>query len=474
MLHSVQIIEVTGFGVRSAVLRLRRRDSPLRFTIYPMIHMARPGFYADVAARLRTADLIVAEGIASGARGRPSVLLAALTLSYRILRFNSRSGLVEENIDYEALGVPVVCPDVDADELRSAWRQIPWLDRLAVWCAMPMVLLARLVGGVSAIWSAALEVSDLPSEEEEALAARAPALADVFGGARDRRLIAALRQLHRERRSEAIEVAVVYGAGHVAAVVRAMRDAYGYAVRRGEWLTVADLIGGPAEPYPVPDPAPSITRARATARAKAALSPPASRADGSAPDPVAERRATVARLRELAAVRPDVHLGPLSWALQDLSDDLADQRRSGEAMAAADDAVDAAEELCERTGTGPDLLAAWAAHTLGRRLREAGRGEDAAALFAEAVETVREAFRHDPCRRAEMSGMTVDYATELLKLGRAEEALATADDVLAQLDAAERDGAGQFSVQRALARRLRDAALDATGGGESADPAPET
>ena len=49
----MQIIEVTDLAVRSAVVRLRRRETPMQFVFYPMIHMAKPGFYQAVATRLR-------------------------------------------------------------------------------------------------------------------------------------------------------------------------------------------------------------------------------------------------------------------------------------------------------------------------------------------------------------------------------------------------------------------------------------
>src|SRR6185436_12511967 len=78
----VQIIEVTEFGVRSAVTRLRRDESPLEFVLYPMIHIGAAAFYADVTSRLRTADVIVAEGVRRGTVRRPSPLLSALTLTY--------------------------------------------------------------------------------------------------------------------------------------------------------------------------------------------------------------------------------------------------------------------------------------------------------------------------------------------------------------------------------------------------------
>ncbi|WP_433384065.1 hypothetical protein ACQPZX_23070 [Actinoplanes sp. CA-142083] len=58
----MQIVEVSVVGVRSAVLQLKRADTPLRFHFFPMVHIGEPDFYACVADRLRRCDLIVAEG----------------------------------------------------------------------------------------------------------------------------------------------------------------------------------------------------------------------------------------------------------------------------------------------------------------------------------------------------------------------------------------------------------------------------
>ncbi|MEV4620563.1 hypothetical protein AB0J74_17875 [Asanoa sp. NPDC049573] len=66
-------------------------------------------------------------------------------------------------------------------------------------------------------------------------------MAAAFAGQRDERLIAALCRLHEERGHEDIEVAVVYGAGHTAAVVAGLRKRYGYRPRSADWLTIADL-----------------------------------------------------------------------------------------------------------------------------------------------------------------------------------------------------------------------------------------
>ena len=215
----MQIIEVTDLGVRSAVIRLRHRETALQFVLYPMIHMAKPAFYAAVTARLRQADVVVVEGVGGGGR-EGSVLVGALTLSYRVLRFNRRAKLVEQDIDYAALGVPVIRPDVSQEEFAAGWRRVPLAHRLIVWCVLPVdrdgAPLRRYPDDLVAVDGA----------ERPALAGGGgrrrlvAGMEAAFGGERDDRLLAVLCRLHEERGGEGIEVAVVYGAGHVPAIVR--------------------------------------------------------------------------------------------------------------------------------------------------------------------------------------------------------------------------------------------------------------
>ncbi|MEV0898520.1 hypothetical protein [Actinoplanes sp. NPDC049802] len=234
----MQIIEVSDFGVRSAVVRLRRTGTPMCFVVYPMIHMAEPAFFAAVSRRLRTADVIVTEGI--GGDGGFSLLGRALTLSYAVLRFNRRAGLVRQEIDYGSSGADIVRPDATTAEFTAGWRRAPLKQRLYVWMALPVVMVVRLFGGARTVWSRALELNDLPTPLDEAFAEQQPHLHDALVGDRDAMLLQALYRLHEERCDEQIEVAVVYGAGHVPAIVHGLIR-YGYRPRSADWLTVATL-----------------------------------------------------------------------------------------------------------------------------------------------------------------------------------------------------------------------------------------
>jgi hypothetical protein len=47
----VQYIESGVIGLRSAVFTLARQATPLRFVVFPMVHVAEPDFYRQVADR---------------------------------------------------------------------------------------------------------------------------------------------------------------------------------------------------------------------------------------------------------------------------------------------------------------------------------------------------------------------------------------------------------------------------------------
>lgn len=231
----MQIIEHSLMGTRSAVLRLRRRGTPLEFVLFPMLHVASPQFYADVAERLRRCDLLVVEGV----RGR-SVLGWAITLSYRVIPANRRSGLVVDNIPYGSLGVELINPDVTMAEFASGWRAMPLRYRMMMWSAIPVVAVVQFFGGTRWLLSPEVELNDLPSAKDEMFSDDefAEHFERTFRGDRDERLLATLSELIRTRSSERIDVAVVYGAGHVPAIVRGLADRHGYRPRTGDWLTV--------------------------------------------------------------------------------------------------------------------------------------------------------------------------------------------------------------------------------------------
>ncbi|MET8832110.1 hypothetical protein ABZX40_40840 [Streptomyces sp. NPDC004610] len=229
----MQIVEVTGYAVRSAVITMRRRGTPLEFVIFPMLHAASPTFYSQVRLRLAECDLIVLEGV----RGK-SLGLRALTLAYRFAPRRRRNGLQEQHDDLLLPeGVPVVRPDVTAAEAVEDLKSLSRWTYLMLMVAAPVLGLVVALRGPRAFLNEDLAVEDLPST------ARAETLADdpvehALTDRRDQRLLDALGEIHTERATEPIRVAVVYGARHAPAIVSGLWDRYGYRPREAEWLTV--------------------------------------------------------------------------------------------------------------------------------------------------------------------------------------------------------------------------------------------
>jgi hypothetical protein len=227
----MQIIDTGAFGTRSAVLRLRRRGSELNFVVFPMMHVATPAFYREVTRRLGGCAVVVTEGVS----GR-SPLVWALTLTYRIIPANRRSGLVQQHIDYAALGVPVIRPDMSSAEFGKSWQALPLRLRLLVWCMLPAVVVAQLFGGRKSLLvpEVALDDDDVPETDME------ERFEEAFMGERDNRLFAALAELHETRSHERIDIGIVYGAKHVPDLVHRLASTLGYRPRQADWITVVD------------------------------------------------------------------------------------------------------------------------------------------------------------------------------------------------------------------------------------------
>jgi hypothetical protein len=231
----VQIVEVTDLGgLRVVVWPFRRRGTPLSFLLFPMIHLGEPRFYAEVTERLRLCDLLVVEGV-----GGHAASLRALT-SYRRLAGVERLGLVLQDIDVRALDVELIRPDLDAEGFDEGWRHVPWGERAAARVVFPAVNLALRLVGNRRMLAEHMATNDLPEGldlEDVPFAG----IEDLIVDQRDRRLVDALTALDAQRSHEQITVGVVYGAGHMRAVIRALW-ALGYRPGGGEWLTVFAIL----------------------------------------------------------------------------------------------------------------------------------------------------------------------------------------------------------------------------------------
>jgi hypothetical protein len=229
----MDIIDVSDLGVRTVVLELRRKGTPCRFTIYPMIHIGEASFYREVSARLATHDLIVAEGIIG-----PSRATSMLTKVYRSQPLLDRLGLQVQSYELYDVGVPIVVPDMTGPEFDRRWSGIGLPER-AMWSVLAPATRLYLDAFASREMLASrlqLDCDTLAIEERPGFA-----LDEIVLDQRDVLLCEAVTRIHTQRCEEDINVAVVYGAAHVPPLVAHLRARHGYVPRSGEWLQVFSL-----------------------------------------------------------------------------------------------------------------------------------------------------------------------------------------------------------------------------------------
>jgi hypothetical protein len=164
--------------------------------------------------------------------------LSAIMLAYRFAPRWRRNGLEEQQTaSLLPAGVPVVNPDVSAAEAIADLRRLPRLMYVMLLLAAPVMGLVFAARGPRAFLRADPEVEDLPKTQRAEDLAEHP-VEEARTSRRDLLLLSALETIYAERCAEAITVAMLYGAGHIPAVVSGLRDHLGYRPRQAEWLTV--------------------------------------------------------------------------------------------------------------------------------------------------------------------------------------------------------------------------------------------
>ena len=225
----MQFIESSIIGLRSAVTTLRHRTTPLRFVLFPMVHVAEQQFYDDVAARARLCQLIVAEGV-------PSKFVPAQEWMAQSHRWDH---LVDQvaGLRPESLGVPVRWEETLDDQPKPPREQFK----------------SRVidVAGAAAIGLSRKFIDPRSVPNVEQAEAYDESAENLTGGwfdrlleyniktVRDARLACMLDEIHRDRAAEPVRVGVVFGALHMPAVAAHLCGRLGYIAVSSEWLTVA-------------------------------------------------------------------------------------------------------------------------------------------------------------------------------------------------------------------------------------------
>lgn len=227
----MQFVEVSDLSVRAAAYQMVRPDSQLRFTLFPMIHVGEPGYFAAVYKRLTSCDLILIEGIESRK-------VTLLTRSYRWVDQVRRLGLVTQQ---SAKLIPptarVIRTDLDGRDFDAGWKKLPFWERALVSLTIPIFAGYMMLHGTKDLIARNLAMEDLPSREEMMLSG-ALKIESLIMDQRDAVLLGHVQWVHDEHQHHDMTVAVVYGASHLRAVTTYLSRKLGYHVAKADWLTV--------------------------------------------------------------------------------------------------------------------------------------------------------------------------------------------------------------------------------------------
>jgi len=226
----MQFIESSAIGMRSAVITLRHRVTPLKFILFPMVHVGEQSFYDEVAARARLCQLIVAEGVPS-----------KFTPAQEWMAQHSWGHLVDQltGLRLESLGVPLRW-EAELDNQPESPRE-QFMSRVVDVAGAATIGLARKF----------IDPAEMPGVDQAE--AYVESALNLTGGwfdrmleynfvtVRDARLVRVLGEIHQDRAAEPVKVGVVFGAGHMPAVAAHLCGQLGYIAASAEWLTVARL-----------------------------------------------------------------------------------------------------------------------------------------------------------------------------------------------------------------------------------------
>jgi hypothetical protein len=232
----MQILESSPLGLRAARLRFCAPSLP-DVILFPVIHLADGAFFRQVYQEALSSDVVLVEGIRS-----PIVM--RITRSYRWASRSKKLGLsLQPNCPIDT-GLPgkIVNADVSAEEFKILWRRVPLYLRAIISVAAPVIGLRRRFTETRETLVKGLSRDDLPSNEE--FIRRGPEtayLTEAILDARDESLIKALHKFIDVGASHVREIAIVYGAAHMSAVIRELTGRCGYRVGAADWMTVVEL-----------------------------------------------------------------------------------------------------------------------------------------------------------------------------------------------------------------------------------------
>jgi hypothetical protein len=235
----MQLLESSDLGLRSARLTLASRLSPTQITLFPMVHVGEANFFKTVYEDAFSHDVTFVEGIRSP-------IVRRITRSYRWIEGSKGIDLTVQPPypTQQSVHARIILADLSEEEFAIAWRQVP------IWLQAVMLVGAPAVGaryrwfGSRETLAGGLSLEDLPRRQETlSWNPETATLNQAILNARDARLIERLGQQLDNPTPGVRRIAVVYGACHMRAVLRALTGSRGYYAKESSWITVFTPTG---------------------------------------------------------------------------------------------------------------------------------------------------------------------------------------------------------------------------------------
>ncbi len=202
-----------------------------------MIHLGERAFYDAVYKDACAHDAVLVEGVRSPVTTR-------ITRSYRWIEKSKKIGLTLQprHPQQSDCSARIIHADLSGPEFESLWRSVPLSTRLLLYVTAPIYgLLFRWFGTREAL-AKGHTLDDLTSREERLRwTAEGSAVGNVILTARDKHLVSVMDQYLDDPSAEPRRLAIVFGAGHMRAVIQALTKLRGFHLVDGDWMTIFEL-----------------------------------------------------------------------------------------------------------------------------------------------------------------------------------------------------------------------------------------
>lgn len=232
---SMQILESSSLGLRSARLAFHKGGSSVSVTLFPMVHVGESRFYREAFDEAFSHDVALVEGVRSA-------VTRNLTRSYRWIDLERLELVLQPKTPPQAaIAARITTADLSTAEFEQQWRMVPLRYRALFLVLAPLYGIYLRLFGSREVIARRMSLEDLTSAEESlSWDSGFEGVEKAINHARDTRLIECLRAELDIDSDARKRIAIIYGARHMRAVLRELTG-QGFVCAEARWHTVFPL-----------------------------------------------------------------------------------------------------------------------------------------------------------------------------------------------------------------------------------------